>query len=56
MDRVVVLKVACALAGLAVFGYGVRSDQNVVRWVGIGLVVVAFLLRFVKKPPPEEVD
>ena len=56
MDRVIVLKLACALIGLAVFGYGVRYDDNTIRWVGIALVVVAFLLRFVKKPPPEDVD
>jgi hypothetical protein len=54
MDRVTVLKVACALAGLAIFAYGVRSEDNVVRWVGIVFVIVAFLLRFLKKRAPDE--
>ena len=54
MDRVMVVKVACALAGVGIFAYGVRSEDNVVRWVGIALVIVAFLLRFVKKRTPEE--
>ena len=54
MDRVTVAKVACALVGVAVFAVGVRNDDDMVRWVGIALVIVAFLLRFVKKRPPEE--
>jgi hypothetical protein len=54
MDRVMVLKVACALAGVGIFAYGVRAEDNVVRWVGIALVIVAFLLRFVKKRSPDE--
>ena len=56
MDRVTVAKVACALAGLGIFAYGIRTDNNVVRWVGIGLVIVAFLLRFVRKKPVEVFD
>ena len=47
MDRILVAKIACALAGIGVFAYGVRTEDGVVRWVGIALVVVAFLLRFV---------
>lgn len=49
MDRLTVAKVACALTGLGIFAYGVRSDDVVVRWVGIAFVVAAFLLRFVRK-------
>ena len=56
MDRIVVLKIACALAGLGVFAYGVRTDDSTVRWVGIALVIVAFALRFVKKKVVEELD
>ena len=53
MDRVSVLKIACALAGVGIFAYGVRSEDAVVRWIGIAFVVAAFLLRFVKKRPVE---
>jgi hypothetical protein len=53
MDRIAVLKVACALAGVGIFGYGVQSEDAIVRWVGIAFVVAAFLLRFVKKRPVE---
>jgi hypothetical protein len=37
------------VAGLAAFGYGIRTDSTTVRWVGIGLLAVAFALRFVKR-------
>lgn len=40
-------KLVIAVAGVAVFLTGVRLELEVVRWVGIGLVAVAFLLRFV---------
>jgi hypothetical protein len=53
MDRVTVAKIAFALAGVGIFAYGIRTEDSVVRWVGIGLVIAAFLLRFVKKRSPE---
>lgn len=40
------VKVVLALAGIAVFLVGIRSGQDIVRWMGIALVVVAWLLRF----------
>jgi uncharacterized oligopeptide transporter (OPT) family protein len=54
MDRVTVAKIAFALAGVGIFAYGIRTEQTVVRWVGIGFVVLAFLLRFVKKRVPDD--
>ena len=54
MDRITVLKIALALAGVGIFAFGVRSDDTIFRWVGIGCVVAAFLLRFVKKRVPDE--
>ena len=56
MDRVTVLKIAFALAGVGIFAYGVRSEEAIVRWVGIAFVVAAFLLRFLKKPVPDDDD
>ena len=53
MDRLTVVKLALALAGVGTFAFGVRSEDTVVRWIGIGLVVVAFLLRFFKTTKPE---
>ena len=54
MDRITVLKIALALAGVGIFAYGVRSDDTLFRWVGIACVVAAFLLRFVKKRVPDD--
>jgi len=42
-------RVTIAIAGLVVFGYGVRTDNNTIRWVGIACLVVAFVLRFFAK-------
>ena len=53
MDRMTVAELALALAGVGSFAFGVRYDDTLVRWVGIGLVVVAFLLRFFKTTKPE---
>ena len=49
MDRLTLVKVVLALAGLAVFLYGATTDQPPVRWVGVAFVVAAFLLRFFAK-------
>jgi Na+(H+)/acetate symporter ActP len=49
MDRLTVAKVAFAFAGIGIFAYGVRADDNVIRWVGIAFVIVAFLLRFARR-------
>ena len=56
MDRITVAKVALALAGVGIFAYGIRAEDTIMRWVGIACVVVAFLLRFVKKRAPEEFE
>lgn len=54
MTQVQVAKVVMALAGLAVFLTGVRLGQDLFRWIGIGLVAVAWLLRFLKPKTPSE--
>ena len=41
------------MLALGIFAYGVRSEDGIVRWVGIAFVVAAFLLRFFKKTTPE---
>jgi hypothetical protein len=45
---VTIAKVALALSGLATFGIGIRFNNAMFRWTGIGLVAVAWMLRFVK--------
>ena len=39
-------KIALALIGILLFGAGVRLEREELRWIGLGFVVVAWLLRF----------
>ena len=41
-------KIALALIGLVVFGAGVRLERIELRWIGLGFVAVAWLMRFVR--------
>ena len=51
LGPVIIARLTLAAAGLLVFGYGVRADLPTVRWIGIALVLVAVLLRFVRAGP-----
>lgn len=42
-------KLVIAAVGVAVFLTGVRLEIELMRWIGIGLVAVAFLLRFIQR-------
>jgi len=52
MTSVGIAKLALALAGIVVFLLGIRFGNDVIRWTGVALVVVAWLLRFVDKVRP----
>ena len=57
MNPVLIAKLALAGAGIVVWGLGARADNAMLRWTGIGLLAVAFLLRFAKvkkETEPEE--
>jgi hypothetical protein len=54
MKAVQIAKVVLAVAGLAVFMLGVQNGQDMLRYIGIGLVVVAWLMRFIKPQAPSE--
>ena len=41
-------KLALAACGIIVFGIGIRLENAMVRWTGIGVVAAAWLMRFVK--------
>ncbi len=45
-----ILKIAFALGGLVVFGVGIRMGNDTLRYVGIALVGIAWVLRFWKGP------
>ena len=49
MTTAVALRATVFLVGLLVFVYGARVDAPIVRWTGIGLLAVAFLLRYVDR-------
>jgi hypothetical protein len=40
------IKLAIAAVGLFVWGFGMRADDARIRWVGIAMLAIAFLLRF----------
>ena len=48
MKPATIAKLTLAGSGVLVFGIGVRFENMAVRWTGIALVLVAWLLRFVK--------
>ena len=43
-------RMALLLVGVLAFMYSMREENEIARWVGIGCVVVALLLRFVGRP------
>jgi Na+(H+)/acetate symporter ActP len=49
LSRVTIAKIALALIGVAVFFVGVRTESDVLRWIGIAFAAVAWMLRFVEK-------
>jgi len=49
MTRLLTLRIVLALFGIAVWGYGQRTDQPEVRLVGIGILAVSLVLRFAPK-------
>jgi hypothetical protein len=57
MDRVAaptLVKLVVVAAGLALFGWGVRTEDTRLRWFGIAAVGVAAALRFWKSPSPRD--
>ena len=46
-------KIALALIGLIVWGYGLRVHDPTLRWIGIAFFAAAVLLRlFTRRRPP----
>ena len=51
MTRLMYIRVVAAVIGVIVWGYGVATENSIVRLVGIGLLVVALVLRFAQRRP-----
>ena len=49
MNRSTQIRLALAVIGLLAWGYGQRVDDATIRWVGIGFLAMALLLRFLPK-------
>jgi hypothetical protein len=52
MPALVLAKVVLAIVGVLFFLSGVRTDTEWLRWIGIALLAVGFLLRFVRRTSP----
>lgn len=46
MNRLTQIRLTFFAIGISVWGYGYASDDTNVRWIGIGFLAVAVLLRF----------
>ena len=57
MTPITIAKLVLAVAGIVVFYYGWQSGQQEIRWIGIGLVFAAVLLRFIgRRRPPDTTE
>jgi len=52
MSTLTTVKVALGVIGLIVWGYGVRVDDPLIRWIGIAFFAAAVILRFVSRRGP----
>lgn len=43
------LKLVVGALGVSIWAYGVRTADDRLRWAGIALLAVAFLMRFVER-------
>jgi uncharacterized protein YqgC (DUF456 family) len=46
MNTITQVKLVIVFVALVIWAYGYRSNNRTLMWLGMGLVVVAFLLRF----------
>ncbi len=54
MTRRTEIQIALLFIGLFVWGYGQRTDNETLEYIGIGFFALATLLRFFKRRAPEE--
>ena len=56
MKRRTELQLAFLVMGLIVWGYGQRTDDSHLTWIGLGFFAAATILRFFRKRPEQESD
>ncbi len=49
MTPLTMTKLVFAATGIVVFGYGIHEDDAMLRWIGIGLIAAAAVLRFARR-------
>jgi hypothetical protein len=49
-----IAKLALMLIAAILFAWGISSDSAAIRWVGIGFLFVALILRFIKPRKPRK--
>ena len=49
MTRLLITRMVVTLIGIAVWGYGQRTDQSQLRVAGMVILAIALLLRFAPK-------
>lgn len=42
------VKLGLAIAGIAIWGYGTRIEDERIQWAGIAVVALAVVLRFIR--------
>jgi len=50
------IQLALLVIGLIVWGYGQRTDDSRLTWIGLGFFAAATVLRFLKKRSEQEAD
>ena len=52
MTPFTIAKLSLALIAAILLGWGIRSDDSALRWAGIGFLIIAVILRFIKPRNP----
>lgn len=45
-------KLLLAIIGIVIWAFGARNDEHNLQWLGIAVIVIAFLMRFLPKERP----
>jgi hypothetical protein len=53
MTPLTTVRVAVFMIALVLIGYGMRTDNSTLRLIGIALLGLVLMLRFVRKEKPE---
>jgi hypothetical protein len=48
MTPITTARLIVALIAAILLGYGIRTDNEAVRWAGMGFLVAALLMRFIR--------